>query len=106
VSGTFTLYDGASIVGQFGYGSTTGNELSNYAALTPPNNGAYTITSFTDDFTVTMLPAQATLDSAAFNYALVSSAPEPATWAMLILGVAMIGFATRRRNGGGLAVAA
>jgi hypothetical protein len=26
--------------------------------------------------------------------------PEPATWAMLILGVAMIGFAARRRNAG------
>jgi hypothetical protein len=26
------------------------------------------------------------------------SVPEPATWAMLILGVAMIGFAARRRN--------
>lgn len=31
--------------------------------------------------------------------------PEPATWAMLILGVAMIGFAARRRNAGIAAVA-
>jgi hypothetical protein len=31
--------------------------------------------------------------------------PEPATWAMLILGVAMIGFAARRRNEGALLLA-
>lgn len=30
----------------------------------------------------------------------LSSAPEPTTWALLILGVAMIGFAARRRNAG------
>jgi hypothetical protein len=28
----------------------------------------------------------------------IAAVPEPATWAMLILGVAMIGFAARRRN--------
>jgi hypothetical protein len=30
----------------------------------------------------------------------ISAVPEPTTWAMLILGVAMIGFAARRRNEG------
>lgn len=34
----------------------------------------------------------------------VAAVPEPATWAMLVLGVAMVGFAARRREG--LAVAA
>jgi hypothetical protein len=29
-----------------------------------------------------------------------TAVPEPATWAMLILGVAMVGFAARRRNAG------
>lgn len=100
VSGTFTLYDGASVVGGFGYYSTTSNQLSNYAALFPPYNGAYTITSFTDDFTVASLPTPATLDGAAFDYTLVSSIPEPGAWMMLILGLGLIGFATRRRREG------
>lgn len=34
------------------------------------------------------------------NVELASAVPEPATWAMLILGLAMIGFAARRRREG------
>lgn len=34
----------------------------------------------------------------AFDVLGVAGVPEPATWAMLILGVGMIGFAARRRN--------
>jgi hypothetical protein len=34
------------------------------------------------------------------NLGATSSVPEPATWAMLILGVAMIGFVVRRRSEG------
>lgn len=33
-------------------------------------------------------------------YQIISDVPEPATWAMLILGVAMIGTAARRRSAG------
>jgi hypothetical protein len=41
-------------------------------------------------------PGFGTLD----NVSLTSAVPEPATWAMLILGVAMVGFAARRRREG------
>lgn len=34
------------------------------------------------------------------SFVFEGTVPEPATWAMLILGVAMIGFATRRRREG------
>lgn len=34
------------------------------------------------------------------NLTFTADVPEPATWALLILGVAMIGFAARRRNAG------
>lgn len=37
---------------------------------------------------------------AGFGVRLDGAVPEPATWAMLILGVAMLGFAARRRNAG------
>lgn len=39
------------------------------------------------------------------SFSILSGVPEPSTWAMLILGVAMIGFAARRQREG-LAVAA
>jgi hypothetical protein len=99
VSGTFDLYDQGILVAEFGYGSTTSNSLSNYAALLPPNNIAYQFTSFTDDFTITDLMTSATLDGSDFTYALVSNGvPEPASWAMMLLGVAAIGGMSRARR--------
>jgi hypothetical protein len=44
-------------------------------------------------------------DFAATNFSLGAAVPEPATWSMMILGAAMIGFAARRRREG-MAVAA
>lgn len=45
-------------------------------------------------------PRTLTIGGADFTVGLfVASVPEPATWAMLILGLAMIGGATRRRRG-------
>lgn len=39
-------------------------------------------------------------DFGSFGFSGGGAVPEPATWAMLILGVAMIGFAVRRRSEG------
>ncbi len=99
VAGTFTLFDGDTQVGQFGYGSTTSDQLSNYAAILPPENGAYTITSFTDDFTIGQLTMSATLDGSNFTYALVSNGvPEPISWATMLVGLAAVGGMARSRR--------
>lgn len=97
-SGTFTFYNGAHQVAEFGFVSTTANQLSSYAALFSPSNGPLGFDSFTDKVTIDALGVSATLDGAALSYALVS-VPEPATWALLILGLGIVGVAQRRRRG-------
>lgn len=103
VTGTLTLMDGGSTVAQFGYASTTSSQLSNFAALLPPDNHAYTFDSFTDDFTIYDLSQPATLDGAAFDYTLLSNVPEPSTWIMMLLGLGLIGAALRLRPSAALA---
>ena len=98
VDGTFTLYNQGSVVATYGYGSTTSNALASYAALFPPLNGAVTFDSFTNVFTIDTLATPATIDSSAFEYALVSpGVPEPATWGLMIVGLGLAGGAMRRR---------
>ena len=100
VNGTFTFYSGGldgAAVETFDYSSTTSNQLSSYATYWPPGN-TFTFDSFTDDFTINTLGTPATLDGSAFDYQLVSQAPEPSTWAMLMLGFAGLGFAGYRRT--------
>jgi hypothetical protein len=111
VNGTYTFFNGASVVNTFGYGSTTSGGLASFAAVFPPDNGAFSFTSYTNDFEITDLATSATLDrSPSFTYSLVSNVsavPEPATWAMLLLGFFGIGFMMRdaRRKKGAVAVA-
>jgi len=98
VSGTFTFFLAGNSVNVFNYSSSTSNQLASFAAVFPPNNGSFAFDSFTNDLTITNLPGAATLDGAAFNYALVTTAPELSTWAMLTLGFAGLGFAGRRQR--------
>jgi hypothetical protein len=99
VSGTFSLYNQGVEVASFGYGSTSSNILSSYAALFPPANGALLFNSFTNDLTIDTLATPATLDGSAFNYTLVNNAvPEPASWALMLVGFGMMGALARRRT--------
>ncbi|WP_294533013.1 PEP-CTERM sorting domain-containing protein [uncultured Rhodoblastus sp.] len=99
VDGTFIFYLGGTAVNTFSYSSSTSGQLASFAAVFPPNNGAFTFDSFTNDFTINTLPNPATLDGSAFAYALVSNAvPEPSTWAMMLAGFAGLGFVGYRRN--------
>ena len=101
-SGTFTFYDGVTPVLTLNFGSSTFGALVGFAFTLPPNNGAFTFDSFTDDYTITNLATPATLDSSEFTYQLLSTAvvPEPATWVMMLIGFgglgALVGMAKRR----------
>jgi hypothetical protein len=97
MSGTFNFYDGATLVNSFTYGSSTSYQLAAFAAVFPPLNGAFTFDSYTNDMLIQTLDAPARLNASAFMYDLVSGAvPEPASWAMMVGGFAVIGTALRR----------
>ena len=100
--GTFNFYNGAALVRSFTFGSTTSDQLSSYAAFYGANNTAFTFDSFTDDFTIDTLAQPATLDSSFLSYSVVSqtagAVPEPATWAMMVGGFAVIGGSLRARR--------
>jgi hypothetical protein len=98
VNGSFTFYLAGAVVNTFSYGSSTSNQLASFAAVFPPNNTAFTFDSFSNDLIISNLGAPATLDGAAFNFALVSNAPEPATWAMMLAGFGALGLAGYRRG--------
>ena len=101
VSYTFTFYDTGSVVNTFSGTSTTSDALSSYAAVFPPFNGAFTFDTVTVSTTVTDLAQGATLDGAALDLQLVpavSAAPEPASWALMMLGVGSVGVALRTRR--------
>ena len=99
VTGVFNFYNGGTLTNTFAYSSTTSSQLASFAAVFPPNNGAFTFDSFTNDVTITDLATPATIDGSQFTYSLVSNAvPEPATWALTISGFGLIGAALRRRR--------
>lgn len=103
VDGTFTFFDLGVPVASFGYSSTTSSQLSSFAVLFPPNNGAIAFDSFTNDFSINTLATPATLDGSSFEYDLVSNAPEPAAWALMLVGFGLVGALTRRRAAGAAA---
>ena len=95
VTSTITAYSGlngtgsalgsvtGSIVGGINFGYTT-LELTNLAgARSFTLQGANGLPNY-DDITATLAPA-------------ASAVPEPATWAMMLIGVGAVGFAARRR---------
>lgn len=120
---TGTLTQGATItiaMGDF--------QSSTYGALSATINGTPIPFSFDDGFqnstirSFTLSPAEIAAanaaqevdlhldrngsgDYVAFDWFQLQSVPEPSTWAMLIMGVAMIGFATRRRGDAMAAIA-
>jgi hypothetical protein len=96
VNGTFSLYNSGTLVGQFGFSSTSSSQLSSYAALFPADNHAYTFDTITDNLTINTLATPATLDGSAFNYDLVSNVPEPSIWATMLMGLGALGAAARR----------
>jgi hypothetical protein len=110
-TGTQTLtvngYDGATLVGTDTY------TLTNTTGFIPAYDN-WTTEAASDLSGKTLTSLEIVLDGATSQYKsvdnivlnpAVAAVPEPATWAMLTLGVAMIGLAARRRRAG-MAVAA
>jgi hypothetical protein len=69
-------------------------------------DGAFTFDSFRSSFTITTLASPAQLTYALATYSLNSPAvavPEPAAWALMIMGFGGVGALMRRRRDGGRA---
>lgn len=96
--GDFNFYEGGVLQATLNGDAGTSNQIANYALLFP-GDSPIMFDSYTNDFTVTIAGAgTATVDSAAFRYsvaAAVAAVPEPATWAMFLLGFGAIGFTLR-----------
>lgn len=98
-SGTMTFNPGG--VAQFGPVPTgCGNCLSSIAFLGATN--AVSFGSLYTEFTInTLTDPDYLIDGASISYQLrdpISAVPEPATWAMMIVGLSVAGAALRRRH--------
>ena len=72
-----------------------GNQaFSQYVQFAASAGEAITGVTFTND------PARDAFETANFNYTLAAAVPEPATWAMMLVGFGMIGAAARYRRRG------
>ena len=77
-----------------------GSNVGTYTSLVAPNGGGFfglTGTSF-DTVTVSQAGGFAVVDNVSFA---AGAVPEPATWAMMVVGFGALGFAVRRRQPGG-----
>lgn len=103
VSGSTTFFDGASQVATGSGNTTTGSSspaapgnVTNAVSFFPPSNTAITFDSVTSDFTIITLVGPGTLDDPEISYELISSfVPEPATWALMLMGFGSVGAAMR-----------
>lgn len=96
--GTMDFYLGGShVTGVPDTVSTTSGQVGDAAGLFPPDNGSLTFDTIISDFTITTLSGPATLNSSTYYYTLFSHAvPEPATWAMMLMGFGGLGAVLRR----------
>lgn len=89
--------------------STTGNYTFSPATLGLPGNGDQTLSRYVNFSTTAAgerilsatfdnVPAIDAFETANFSAGLAGAVPEPAAWAMMILGVGAIGFAMRRQK--------
>jgi hypothetical protein len=94
VTGTTTFDNGLTQTGQ----TLTSAQLVNGANFFPPDNGPISFTSLTSSFTIDTLSASTALNSASFQYVLVSNVPEPSAWLMMVGGVGGLGGMLRSRR--------
>jgi hypothetical protein len=99
-STSFFLASNPGLTGSFG--TSTSGAIVNSSIWFPPDNGDITFDSVVSSFTVTTLGGPADLTYAQIGYSRVSASvtavPEPETYAMLLAGLGLLGFAARRRK--------
>lgn len=104
VDGSFTFYNGASVVASNSSGTGTSGQVIHSAIFFPPFNGAFTFDSFTATFEVLDLPDTVTLDYSGFTYTRADigggsgGVPEPGAWVLMIAGFGGAGAMLRRRR--------
>lgn len=101
VTGTTSLFNGASLSASDTRSYLTSGRLVSLAGFLPPDNGAIDFDSVHSNFVVTKLSDDLTLDAAYIVYQLrspIGGVPEPASWALMIVGFGMTGAMLRRRN--------
>lgn len=83
-----------------GGATTTSGQIAAGVVFFPPNNGAITFDSLTSSFTINDLLLDAVVDRAGISYTLFSNSavPEPASWALMLLGFGGLGAALRNRR--------
>jgi hypothetical protein len=110
-SGTTAFFLTGSPVIDGGGGTGTTGQLANTVVFFPPNNGPLTFDSVFSSFTIDELSAPVTLDYGLISYTLFSpngAVPEPASWALMLVGFGGLGavLRARRRLGAGVAAIA
>ena len=100
-TGSFNFFNGLTLVKFGAGGASTSGQIASSVAFFPPDNGAFTFDSLTTSFEITELSGPASLDYSLITYTLFSpngAVPEPATWAMMIIGFGGVGAMVRRRR--------